>query len=165
MQQGRGSGQGCSDFIARASRALQLERVARRLGFSPKLHCATGAVARAGNVAWAILLLQRRGLTAVASSSKRWAAVRGHRSGQATASTISKPRQALKSPLAISSRRGNFYQNQWLFPFELLQNYYGEAPPRAAARARASRAALGGRCSDAARAGFRPRLQRLHRSR
>ena len=31
MQQGRGSGQGCSDFIARASRALQLERVARRL--------------------------------------------------------------------------------------------------------------------------------------
>ena len=31
MQQGRGSGQGCSDFIARASRAPQLERVARRL--------------------------------------------------------------------------------------------------------------------------------------
>ena len=31
MQQGRGSGQGCSDFIARASRALQLEQVVRRL--------------------------------------------------------------------------------------------------------------------------------------
>ena len=137
MQQGRGSGQGCSDFIARASRALQLERVARRL----KVATASAQSFTAGNVAWAILLcLQRRGLTAAASSSKRWAAVRGHRSGQATASTISKPCQALKSPLAISSRRGNFIKTNGCSRLSSCKITMA----RAAARARASRAALDG---------------------
>ena len=138
MQQGRGSGQGCSDFIARASRALQLERVARRVKLQrlqPKASLrSTGAVARAGHAAWAILLcLRRRGLTAVTSSSKRWAAVRGHRSGRLLQFHRGRGHSAghgfndfkaspgSQKPPGYFIKARQFYHNQWLFPFELLQ--------------------------------------------
>ena len=69
------SGQGCSDFIANASRALQLESYSWD-GLGPKLHRARLGQSRAGQIAWATLLcLRRRGLTAVTSSSERWAIV------------------------------------------------------------------------------------------
>ena len=88
------SGEGCSDLIASASRALQLERVEsqKRLpreicscaGLSPKLHCVTlgrsralGLRERSSRVE--LLCLRRaeagKGPTAVTTLSKRWAIV------------------------------------------------------------------------------------------
>ena len=65
------------------------------------------------------------------------ASVGGHSAGHGFNDCKASPGSQELPGYFIKARQ--FYQNQWLFAFELLQNYYGGAPPRAAARARASR--------------------------
>ena len=65
------------------------------------------------------------------------ASVGGHSAGHGFNDCKASPGSQELPGYFIKARQ--FYQNQWLFAFELLQNYYGGAPPRTAARARASR--------------------------